>query len=302
MTRWLANHARALRDALDRLRHPLIPTALSVIVIGSALALPLLLHLAARNVATLSGQLDAEPQLTLFLDTNATATETEAIARLLARHPAASTVRFVTRAEALADLRTSAGLGGSVDDLGRNPLPDAFVVTGREGDPTGLETLRDEAASWPKVEHAQLDALWARKLAATVRVGRVAALLLASLLGIALTAVTFNTIRLQILGRRDEIELSKLIGATDAFIRRPFLYFGLLLGAGGGLAGLGMVALAVAILNRQLSGALLLLGGVGGFSGPALGDAVAVVGVAAVLGWLGAALSVGRHLRGFEPL
>ena len=301
MTRWLANHTRALRDALDRLRHSLIPTALSVIVIGSALALPLLLHLAARNVATLSGQLDAEPQLTLFLDTNATETETEAIGRLLARHTAASKVRFVTRAEALADLRTSAGLGGSVDDLGRNPLPDAFVVTGRDGDPTGLETLRDEAARWPKVEHAQLDALWARKLAATVRVGRVAALLLAILLGVALTAVTFNTIRLQILGRRDEIELSKLIGATDAFIRRPFLYFGLLLGTAGGLAGLGMVALAVAILNRQLSSALLLLGGVGGFSGPAIGDAAAVVGVAAGLGWFGAALSVGRHLRRFEP-
>lgn len=301
MTRWLANHARALRDALDRLRRPLVPTVLSVIVIGSALALPLLLHLAARNVATFSGQLDAEPQLTLFLDTNTSATEAEAIGRLLSRHPGASKVRFVPRAEALADLRTSAGLGSSVDDLGRNPLPDAWVVTGREGDPTALEALRDEAAGWPKVEHAQLDALWARKLAATVRVGRMAALLLAILLGIALTAVTFNTIRLQILGRRDEIELSNLIGATDAFIRRPFLYFGFLLGAGGGVAGLGIVALAIAILNRQLGSALLLLGNVAGISGPELVDAAAVIGIAALLGWFGAALSVGRHLRRFEP-
>ncbi len=301
MTRWLASHGRALRDAMDRLRHPLLPTALSVVVIASALALPLLLHLAARNLAMFSGQLDAEPQLTLFLDVNITPADTDVIARRLAKHPATTRARLVTKTEAMADLRNSAGLGSSIDDLGRNPLPDAFVVTGPEGDPTRLEALRDEAAGWPKVEHAQLDALWARKLAATVRIGRVAALLLAILLGVALTAVTFNTIRLQILGRRDEIELSKLIGATDAFIRRPFLYFGLLLGASGGLAGLGLVALSVAVLNHQLSGALALLGGAGGLSGPALADAAAVVGIAAFLGWLGAALSVGRHLRRFEP-
>src|SRR5205814_4046414 len=134
--------------------------------------------------------------------------------------------------------------------LGRNPLPDAFVVTSQS---ESLETLATELAKLPGVAHVQADTLWARRLAALARIGRLGFGLLAALLGAGLFAVTFNTIRLQILTQREEIEVSKLIGATDAFIRRPFYYLGLLQGLAGGAMAVGIVAAALALLNREVS-------------------------------------------------
>ena len=126
-----------------------------------------------------------------------------------------------------------------LDNLKQNPLPDAFVVTARDNRPETLERLRDEAQAWPKVAHVQLDSEWARKLDAALQARPNARWrILGVLLAAALVAVTFNTIRLQILTRRDEIEVSKLIGATNPFIRRPFLWFGALQGLAGGIGGL----------------------------------------------------------------
>jgi cell division transport system permease protein len=151
------------------------------------------------------------------------------------------------------------------------------------------------------VAHVQLDSEWARKLDAALKLGRTAIAILGLLLSSALVAVTFNTIRLQILTQRDEIEVSKLIGATDAFIRRPFYYLGLLQGLAGGVVALVLVAAGLGLLNREVR---VLADSYG--SGFRLGflsfaDALAVMALAALLGWLGAQLSVSRHLREIEP-
>ena len=183
-----------------------------------------------------------------------------------------------------------------LQSLKTNPLPDAFVVTVRDNRPEGLEALRDEAARWPKVEHVQLDSDWARKLDAALRVGRSLALVLGVLLSSALVAITFNTIRLQILTRREEIEVSKLIGATNQFIRRPFLYFGALQGLAGGLAALLVVGAATWLLNRDLGGLSELYSATFGLSPPSIEDSALLLGFSSLLGWLGAWLSVSRHL------
>jgi cell division transport system permease protein len=223
------------------------------------------------------------------------------VERRLRAHPEVGRVDFVAREQALAKLKRSAGLADVLADLERNPLPDAFVVTARSNDPATLEALRDQAARWPKVEHVQLDAEWARRLDAALGVGRMLVTLLAALLALALVAVTFNTIRLQILTRRDEIEVSKLIGATNPFIRRPFLYLGALQGLGGGCAAWAIVTLAMIVLNVQLAELTTLYGTAFKLQPLTAADSAVLLLFSAALGWLGAWLSVSRHLWQIEP-
>jgi cell division transport system permease protein len=167
--------------------------------------------------------------------------------------------------------------------------------------PETLERLRGEAATWTKVAHVQLDSEWARKLDAALRLGRTAVGILGVLMAAALVAVTFNTIRLQILTRHEEIEVSKLIGATNPFIRRPFLWFGALQGLAGGLAAWVIVELAVYLLNRDLAGLAALYSASFRLPGLSREDAGSLLGFSALLGWLGAWLSVTRHLWQIDP-
>src|SRR6185369_3438099 len=206
--------------------------------------------------------------------------------------PRVTRVRFVPREQALRDLAAVQGMSELVAALGRNPLPDAFVVTASDDN---LEGLAADLAKLPGVAQVQADALWARRLASLARLARTALWLLAGVLGAALVAVTFNTIRLQILTQREEIEVSKLIGATDAFIRRPFYYLGLLQGAAGGVFALAIVAGLLAALNIEVRSLAESYGSSFRLAFlPAAGAGI-VLAVAAGLGWLGAHLSVSRH-------
>ena len=206
-------------------------------------------------------------------------------------------MRFIPRAQAFEELKRTPAWRTCWTSLPRNPLPDAFVATVQGNRPEWLESLRSEASGWPRIEHVQLDSDWARRLDAALRVGRTLTLLLAGLLACALVAVTFNTIRLQILTRRDEIEVSGLIGATKPFIRRPFLYFGAIQGLAGGFTAWLVVAGAVWILNRDLAGLAALYASAWRLRALSAADAASLLAFSAGLGWLGASLSVSRHLR-----
>jgi cell division transport system permease protein len=298
---WLLVHLDTLRESLARLVHQPLASALNVIVIGIALSLPAGFYLGLNNLQTFSRQLSSDPQVSIFMAIDASAADVAAVEQRLKSNGEIGRVEFIGRDQALARLKRSAGLADVLANLGRNPLPDAFVVTARSNDPATLEALHDQARKWPKVEHVQLDAEWARRLDAALNVGRMLVTLLAVLLSVALVAVTFNTIRLQILTRRDEIEVSKLIGATNPFIRRPFLYFGALQGLAGGFAAWAIVALAVLVLNIQLADLTGLYGSTFKLDWPGLGDTMILLGFASVLGWLGAWLSVSRHLWLIEP-
>jgi cell division transport system permease protein len=292
MSAWLRQHRQALALALRRLG------LLNAFVIGVALSLPAGGYALLENLRGLAAGLALDPQLSLFMQPGAKRADAEALGKLLRADRRLSKVRFVAREEALKDLSAVQGVHEMVAALGHNPLPDAFVVSAR---PQDLDKLSSDLATLPGVAHVQADAAWARRLAAFANIGRVALWLLTALLGIGLVAVTFNTIRLQILTQRAEIEVSKFIGATDAFIRRPFYYLGLLQGVAGGLVALAIVSGGLLLLNRQVKPLAESYSTAFRFELLEVGDALGVVLFAGLLGLLGAQLSVARHLREIEP-
>ncbi|MEQ1880749.1 MAG: permease-like cell division protein FtsX [Burkholderiales bacterium] len=298
---WLFSQLDTLRESFQRLLRRPFAAILNIMVIGIALSLPAGLYLALDNLQSVSRQLSADPQLSVFLALDASAEEVQAIESRLRALPEVGKWEYMSRDAALEKLKRSAGLADVLADVGQNPLPDAFVVTAKNNEPSTLESLHDQIAGWPKVDHVQLDAEWARRLNAGLAVGRVLAGLLASLLSVALIVVTFNTIRLQILTRREEIEVAKLIGATHSFIRRPFLYHGTLQGLAGGLAAWAIVSLGVLILNAQLAELASLYGTVFRLESLTLVQAAQLLAFSSGLGWLGSWLSVSRHLWRIEP-
>ena len=288
MIAWARQHGAAFSSALRRL------SVLNALVIGIALALPAGGYALLETLRPAGARLALEPRISLFLEPQARRADAEALGARLRADRRIAEVRFIPREEALKQMGAVQGLAEVIGALKRNPLPDAFVVTSRQD-------LADELARLPGVAHVQADTVWARRLAAIAAIAELGLWVLGALLGAALVAVTFNTIRLQILTQRDEIEVSKLIGATDGFIRRPFYYLGLLQGLAGGAVALAIVAAALALLEREVRvladsyGSRFTLA----FLGPS--EALATLLIAAILGWVGAQLSVSRHLRHIEP-
>ncbi len=274
---------------------------LNILVIGIALSLPTGMYVMLQNAQGLVAQLSGTPQISLFLSMNAKTGDIDTLRNQLAQHPAIASVEFVARDHALEQLKQSTSLADVIGGLSQNPLPDAFIVYPKSGDAQALDVLRNELAKLPKVEHAQLDSAWAYKLEALLKFGRMAVVILASLLSLALIAITFNTIRLQILTKRDEIEVSKLIGATNGFIRRPFLYFGAMQGLLGGIMAWLIISLSLALLNHQLKALSELYASQFVLRPMSLGDSLSLLLFSLYLGWLGAWLSVARYLSQAEP-
>ena len=288
MRAWLRQHLRALGAAARRLGW------LNALVIGVALSLPAGGYTLLEGLRSVAGRLALEPSISVFLRTEVKRADADKLGAALRADARVAAARFVPREQALKELQSVQGMDEIVAALGQNPLPDAFVVTPKT---EAVDALVADLAKLPGVAQVQADAAWARRLAALAGIGRLALWLLAAVLGLALVAVTFNTIRLQILTQRDEIEVSKLIGATDAFVRRPFYYLGLLQGLLGGVVAIAIVAAGVALLNREVSVLAQSYGSAFRFALPGPGDMLAIVLFAGALGWLGAHLSVSRHLR-----
>jgi cell division transport system permease protein len=274
---------------------------LNIMVIGIALSLPVGLYVLLQNAQGLVAQLSGTPQISLFMSMDAKVDDADKLRKQLEQHPAIARVEFVSRAQALEQLKQSTGLADVIGGLNHNPLPDAFIVYPKQGEAQALDELRVELAKLPKVEQAQLDSAWAYKLEALLKFGRMMVLILASLLSLALIAITFNTIRLQILTQRDEIEVAKLIGATNGFIRRPFLYFGALQGLFGGIMAWFIIAFSLLLLNHQLNALTQLYASQFILHPLSLGDSLTLLLFSMYLGWVGAWLSVARHLSQIEP-
>ena len=301
MRAWLWHQLDSLVTTLARFGRAPIVMLLNIGVIGIALALPVGLYVALDNLQGVVRTLASDPQLSVFLAPDAGPADVAKIEARLKQHAAVRDVRYVPRDQALKELKASTGLADVVDSLPSNPLPDAFVVQPRGAAPEALERLRDEVSGWPKVTHVQLDAAWARRLEAGLKVARLVVWLLATLFAFALVAVTFNTIRLQILTRREEIEVSKLIGATDSFIRRPFLYFGALQGLAGGVAAWAIIWAGLQLLNHGLADLSRLYATQIELRHLSLEDSASLLLFSAGLGWFGAWLSVDQHLARIEP-
>jgi cell division transport system permease protein len=273
----------------------------NILVIGIALSLPAGMYVLLQNVQGLATQLSSTPQISLFISMEAKAEDIDKLRKQLEQNPFIARVEFVGREQALEQLKQSTGLADVIGGLNQNPLPDAFIVNPKSGTAQSLDKLRIELAKLPRVELAQLDSDWAYKLEALLKFGRMVALILASLLSLALIAITFNTIRLQILTQRDEIEVAKLIGATNSFIRRPFLYFGATQGLLGGVMAWIIITVSLILLNHQLNALSQLYASQFILHALSLGDSVTLLLFSMYLGWLGAWLSVARHLSQIEP-
>ena len=301
MMAWLRLHSMAFAATVTKLARTPFTSLLNILVIGVALALPAGAYTLLVNLQSVAHGISADPELSIFLALDAKKDDVAAIEQRLKTEPLVERATFKSREAAFAELKASAALGDVLSALNQNPLPDAFVVRLKQNDADALDRLAQSAKSWPKVEHVQVDSAWVRRVAAALKVGQLSVLVLAALLSAALLAVTFNTIRLQILTQRDEIEVSKLLGATDGTIRRPFYYYGALQGLLGGAAAALMVWGAITVMNAGVAD--LARTYASDFSLHMLmgADLGSILGFAAALGWLGAWLSVSRHLREFEP-
>lgn len=301
MTAWLRLHWMAFTATLAKLARMPFATLLNVLVIGIALALPAGAYALLIDLQAAARGISGDPELSVFMALDAKKEEVAAVDKRLRADAQIAKVEFKPRDAALDDLKKNPAMGDVIAALNQNPLPDAYVVRLAKNDGDALEKLAAAIRTWPKVEHVQIDSAWVRRVAAALSIGRMAVLVLAGLLSFALLAVTFNTIRLQILTQREEIEVSKLLGATNGTIRRPFYYYGVVLGFLGGGASALIVYCALQFMNSGVAEFSRLYGSNFRLDFLAAGDLAAILGFAATLGWLGAWLSVTRHLREFEP-
>lgn len=301
MNAWLRQHREAFASALRKIAVQKAAAALNALVIGIALSLPAGGYAVLASIRAATAGTTLEPQLSVFLRVEAKRAEADALAAKLKGDARIAAVRFVPREQALKELQAMEGLAEVVAALNRNPLPDAFVLRPRSTEPASLDALARDLRGQAAVAHVQLDSAWARRLGALEGTARLAIGLLAALLSFGLVAITFNTIRLQIVTQRDEIEISKLIGATDAFIRRPFFYLGALQGLSGGAVALGILAASLAALNVGVAELAASYGSSFRLAFLTPGDALAIVLFSGVLGWFGAYMSVSRYLLEIEP-
>jgi cell division transport system permease protein len=293
---WLRQHREAVRGALTKFART--AGLLSALVIGVALALPAGGYVLLEGLLDVTARMALDPQVSVFMKPGAKRADTEAVGAALRADERVAGVSFIPREEALKDINNVQGMAELVSALGRNPLPDAFVVRVNGG---AIEAVAAKARNLEAVGHVQADTAWAQRLAAFAGVGRLAIWLLTAVLAVGLISVTFNTIGLQVLTQREEIEVLRLIGATDAFIRRPFYYLGLLQGLAGGALALLIVAAGLGLLNVQVRALATAYGSNFDFTYLTPGDALAIGGFAGLIGWLGAYLSVRRRLREMEP-
>ena len=298
MRAWSYQHRKAVAHAVQRLLRQPLGALLSALVVGIALALPAGGFVLVDNVASLARGVTGSPEISLYLSLDATDADVAEIESRLRQEEGLAGVQFVPRDAALKQLADN-GLADVLEGLERNPLPHAFIATPRQEDPALFERLRTTFAAWPKVEHVQLDAAWVQRLHSLLSLVELGVTLLAALLGAALVIITFNTIRLQILTQRAEIDVTRLLGATDAFIRRPFYWLGCLQGLLGGLVAWSIVAAGITLLRPAVEALASAYGAVFALNGPTPPQVLALLLVAITLGWLGTALSVRRHLR--EP-
>jgi cell division transport system permease protein len=298
---YLERHAQTCVASLGRLAREPVSTLMTIGVISLALAIPGCLYLLVQNARAVASGYSGALDMTVYLKPGDSELRARNLTDQIGRRAEVESARLVTASEGLAEFRRWSGFGPALDALAGNPLPHSIIVRPRLPTAESVERLRGALASLPGVDVVNVDAAWVRRFLALLEVVRRTLLILAFVLGAAVLVVVGNTIRLDIDVRRPEIEVTKLVGGSDAFVRRPFLYGGLWYGLGGGL----LAWLVVSAVSLGLAGPINRVAAaydsrfvLTGLSWPAV--AVLVLG-GALLGWTGAYLAATRHLREIEP-
>jgi len=300
----LNHHFQAIKLVLLRMRNNPLPSIMISLVVGVAMCLPGLFYIGIDNLSKLTNHMQDETEISLFLKLDASATTITEIKALLAENAAIKQFHLVTKDEAWAKLKaaskTSNDNSNSIHQLDKNPLPDAFFIQAKSTDPIALESLKDELQNISGVEQALLNTEWAKRLATLLALGKKITLFISILLGIALLVIIGNTVRMQILTQKDEIEVSNLMGATSSFIRTPFLYAGMFYGLFGGLIAISMMAGVVQLFNYSVTQISNLYSS--DFSLPLFNENLflAIIGIAISIGWLGSYLAVNRSIASIK--
>lgn len=293
---WLSQHGYALSRALKQLIATPTTSLLSVIVFSIVLSFPAGIYILLENLQAVSDRTTEVQQMTLVLETSASQADIEQINNRLEQLTTVKGFQFISKEIALQELEQESGMAEVMHNLGQNPLPDVFVIDLGNISVSEIEQMKTDLLNWSRVEHVLVDTDWARKLNTVLMIGKLVVSVLALLFAITLVIVMFNTIRLQILTRYDEIELSKLIGATDSYIQRPFLYFGAVQGMVGATLAWLLLYFVIMELNKilfelaQLYATTLIVHHL------SWRDSLILLCLSGGLGWIGARWSVARHL------
>lgn len=300
---WLSQHLQTAVETLGRLRETPLPSAMTVAVIGISLALPAALYVMTENLRAMAGGWDQTAAISLFLRFETDDIHAKRLSQDLETWPEIARVHMITREQALEEFRALGGFEEALEKITKNPLPVLLAIypTQFYSTPERLETLQSKLLKLPEADFARMDTLWLQRFQAILDLVQSASLLLGGLLGVGVLLIVGNTIRLEILNRRIEIEIMELVGATAAFIRRPFLYAGAWYGLLGGTTAWLLVSLAVLLLQQPVSRLASLYRSEFQLAGLGLTATSITLGASILLGLIGSWIAVNRHLQGAEP-
>ncbi len=294
-------HAQNALGALGRIARQPFATLLTVLVIAIALALPAGLRVLVDNLDSLSDSWQGAADFAVYLKADVSTDRARAVAHALEARKDVEAVRLIDRDAALAEFKARSGFGEALDALDTNPLPDTLVVRPASGVSGDVENLASEIGALPETDLVQLDTAWVARLRAMLALAERIVELATGLLAFAVAIVIGNTIRLEINNRSVEIEVTKLVGGSDAFVRRPFLYLGVCYGLAGAVAAEILMAGTLLLMRPAVRSLAKLYGSGFTLTGLSLREALLLLAGGSVLGWAGAGLATARHLRAIEP-
>lgn len=300
---YLINHSRVFFASLGRIFYSPLASLMTIAVIAIALALPAGFYVILKNAQKVSGGWDGAAKISVYLDLEIQAQRAEALVAQFKKWDSVASVRFIDRDAALKEFQSLSGFRQALDALDENPLPAVIEITPRieAENPLMLEQLSRKIENETGVDIVQLDMQWVKRLYSIMNIVQRALLVAAAMLGIAVILIIGNTIRLDIQNRRSEIIVIKLIGGTNAFIRRPFLYTGMWYGLLGGILGALLISNALWMLNSPVQRLAGLYDSHFELTNLGVGNTLFLIIIAITLGYLGSWLAVGRHLREIEP-
>ncbi len=303
LSAYFLHHRQMLLAGFTRLRRHPLATFMTVAVIGIALALPTGTLVLVKNARSVSGNWQGAARISLFLKIGLSDSAVQQLAATVRTHAGVASVQVITADQSLTDFQQRSGFGDALSLLGSNPLPAVLVITPAEDytTPAAAQRLSQTFGALPEVDQVRMDIQWLKRLQAMLEILHRAVVIIALLLAIAVVLIVGNTIRLEIENRRAEIEVSKLLGATDRFIRRPFLYHGAWYGLAGGVLAWILVIIALMLIAGPVGRLASLYGSQFSLQGLGFGGTVTLLLSGIVLGWLGSWLAVARHLRAIEP-
>jgi len=295
------SHKAALLDTWEGFQRAPVTSLSTALIIAIALLLPNLLNIIGNNLTQLDDYLQGSTQATLYLYNGVSEPEGISISEHLLEDPLVSSTRYISRQQALDQFTANSGLGGILDGLGDNPLPASIVIIPKRQPTAASQALFGRLEALPEVEFMQVDLNWLQRLAALRDIVSHTGLMLTLILGLGVLLIVGNTIRLSIESRKQEIQVLQLVGGTDSFIIRPYLYAGLVLGITGGLLTWMMIIAILAVFDLSFDNLLSLYSMEFTLQGLGLKGGLILLATGSLLGWSGALLATSRHLRG-KPL